>query len=327
MGKIFFSIINVFKKVGSFFKSVFGVISKVFGFFTKIPGLKNILRLAKGIPVIGWFITFITMIIDFFKGFINTEGDLFDKLAGGFSGIWNGLVDTIIGLPAKLVAWIIDKIGALFGFDIGTDWVDDYVNWFKDIGRSVFETVFGWARKVYDFFLGDDEKEAEPTEPGFFDKLIYFFTHFGEIIKDWILNIDVVKSALNVPLLGTMIRSALGLSEEEAEQIISGQNNKQTSEEKFMEDYKKRQELLKQAEMEAEEERRRRQEEYKATKGMESTLGNLSNKILPSKPGSEGNRYVNSVVNSLGEVTDFYRHVEIPDDIESLAIRLGSEAY
>lgn len=136
LGKFAEKIPGMGKAMG-LFKGVFGklgiVIEWIGGLgklFMKIPGVGRLLGAVKGIPVIGWAITAVMAIFDFFKGFSNAKDilgkidvNLWDKISAGIGSILGGVVG------------IFDAISGMFGFD-------------TKVGDSVTKAVSGFLSDI-----------------------------------------------------------------------------------------------------------------------------------------------------------------------------------
>lgn len=111
------------------------VMTKFGKWLMKAPILGKILRGLKfGFKVLGWPITILFGIIDFIKGWMNTEGDWRDKLAGGLKAAIHGILD----LPLEILGWAWDKLMGLFGIESsGTG--DKLKQWFDDLMGFIFE--------------------------------------------------------------------------------------------------------------------------------------------------------------------------------------------
>jgi len=114
------------------FKDVMGKFGK---WLMKAPILGKILRGLKfGFKILGWPITILFGIIDFIKGWMNTEGDWRDKLAGGLKAAIHGILD----LPLEILGWAWDKLMGLFGVESeGTG--AKLKQWFDDLMGFIFE--------------------------------------------------------------------------------------------------------------------------------------------------------------------------------------------
>jgi len=131
IGKIITNIIERFKKLKilkkiTSFKPIRWVIDLMKGFFSKFKWLGKIFKVggktlgkfatafAKGFKILGWPLTLLLGVIDFIKGFMGTEGTLMQKIEGGVKSAIKGFIE----LPAKVVGWIVEKIGNFMGFKI-----------------------------------------------------------------------------------------------------------------------------------------------------------------------------------------------------------------
>lgn len=114
------------------FKDIMGKFGK---WLLKAPILGKILRGLKfGFKILGWPITILFGIIDFIKGWMNTEGDWRDKLAGGLKAAIHGIMD----LPLEILGWAWDKLMGLFGVESeGTG--AKLKQWFDDLMSFIFE--------------------------------------------------------------------------------------------------------------------------------------------------------------------------------------------
>ena len=109
---------KVTKSVGVFGKAFAGI-SKMFG------------SIIRWLGPIGIAIGVIMSAVDFIKGFVQTQGDMFDKLTGGIKSAIMGLFT----IPLKFIGWIGDKILGIFGVEIeggfGKKLVDGF-GWYMD---------------------------------------------------------------------------------------------------------------------------------------------------------------------------------------------------
>jgi hypothetical protein len=65
------------------------------------------MKLFSKIPVIGWFITGVMAVIDFFEGFFGKEGSFFEKMQAGITNMVTGFFDPIF----EFVGWILSLFG------------------------------------------------------------------------------------------------------------------------------------------------------------------------------------------------------------------------
>lgn len=155
--KIGTKFLNMFSKFFGWMGKAVGWIGKIFrmggSLLSKIGMVGNFLAgfsrtfgfVLKGVPVIGWAITAIMGIIDFFKGFSSEQGSLIDKIKAGLIEAILGFLDPII----KLFGWIADKILGLFGIQVegGSaskifDFLEKYIPKFFDWITTIFGTIF-----------------------------------------------------------------------------------------------------------------------------------------------------------------------------------------
>lgn len=114
--------LNFFTPIANFFSKIIGLGKSILGFFSQIPILgkffagfaKGFGTIMKGVPVLGWAITAIMGVIDFFTAFNNTQGTMYEKIKAGVTGILTGFFDPVFGL----FGWIADKVLNIFGIDV-----------------------------------------------------------------------------------------------------------------------------------------------------------------------------------------------------------------
>lgn len=184
----FHKISSVFSKIGSLFKPL-DAISK----FSKF--LRPVLAFAKGIPIIGWVITGITSVIDFFKGFASTEGSFFDKIIGGFKGLFDGLGDIFLKLPLNLLEWVGKKVAGIFGLKMPEGWSDKTYEFIKNIGHELLDWLVTPFKDIWDFFFGDKKEETNKEDKSLLDSFKDFFVNFGSYVNNWIKKNPVAKGA------------------------------------------------------------------------------------------------------------------------------------
>lgn len=116
LGKVGAVFTNLFAPIKTFFmgfKTIAQIFSSIGSFFKEISVLGKIFRLGfsvgKGIPVIGWVITGIMAVIDFFTGFNKTEGDIFEKITGGLESAVMGFIEPFI-MIAEWIGSLTNKI-------------------------------------------------------------------------------------------------------------------------------------------------------------------------------------------------------------------------
>ena len=168
----------IFKKVSELFKSIKSFlggwvddaligIKNFFGKFKLFAGFFKGFGMAfKGIiskiPFIGWFITGIFAVIDFFTGFFGEEGSFFEKIKAGVISMAKGFFDPIL----QFVGWISDWVMSLFGVE-------------TDTGKYLIEKFSGLLNFFFDIFT-----VHLPNVIGkIWDAIIS--------IKDWVMNFPI----------------------------------------------------------------------------------------------------------------------------------------
>ena len=168
LGKLFRGIKNFLKPVFNFFRTVFKPIltfvSTLFkagggGIFTKILSFVKIG--IRGLGKIFWPITILMSILDFVKGFKNTEGSVFEKILGGLGEMFAGLIGMPLDLIKNAIAWIFEKFGwenlaeklRNFSFAEG---IREMFQKIPDIIDKLKETVGKIKDTIGDFFSGDN---------------------------------------------------------------------------------------------------------------------------------------------------------------------------
>ena len=150
-----------------------------------------------------WPITILMGVIDFFKGYNETEGDFIDKFKAGFIELVNGLVGWMIDIPKSIISWIA---GAL-GFKEVEDALDsfnfkDILVTLIDIGQEIFENFF---QAVVDLFSGDTTQVISNIGQLIADILVAPYNLFKGLaswvasalgfdkLSEWLDNIDLGK--------------------------------------------------------------------------------------------------------------------------------------
>jgi len=133
---------------GKIFGPVMEWVGKIITWFEKIPFFgKFIGKFFKyfklGMEYLGWPLQIVMSVIDFIKGFMNTEGDLLDKIMGGLKNV----VLEFLDLPIEALGWIIEKVAGFFGIEI-TDAAGTIKKWISD----GFDILTGWIRTAIDMW-------------------------------------------------------------------------------------------------------------------------------------------------------------------------------
>jgi hypothetical protein len=131
---------------------------------TKIPLLgKFIKAFSVGFKFLGWPLTILLGVVDFFKGFIgSSETTFMGKLTDGIKEVFTGFLD----IPIKIFGWMVDKTLSLFGIEFetktstiitkGLNFLLDYLlspikslsSIFSDVG-NVFSDIFSIIKDVF----------------------------------------------------------------------------------------------------------------------------------------------------------------------------------
>jgi hypothetical protein len=167
LGPILLPFITIFKGITGLTGLKFPRLAKAFkwigDFFTKIPFFGKMLAkfgkmLVRGLKILGIPFTIFLGVIDFVKGFITTEGDMVDKIAGGAAAAIKGFFE----LPIKVVGWVVDKLtGLLFGEEKVGDgaakgmfkFIDSVIEFIVDFIRNPFEMILNGLKKFSNFFI------------------------------------------------------------------------------------------------------------------------------------------------------------------------------
>lgn len=187
---------------------------------TKLKGMKiitNLMNFAKrfaflgkalkyGFRVLGLPLTILLGVIDFIKGFVNTEGSLFEKMQGG---LWSA-IEGFIELPVKFLGWVIEKVAGLFGielegvgekilgvlkkgFEFITDFnpmkpiIDFWAGFFGTEG-TLIEKFKGGFGAMMDGFNNVMDKWITPIVDTVFPIIKNFFVNLFEGITEWVKN-------------------------------------------------------------------------------------------------------------------------------------------
>ena len=117
----------------------------------------------KGFRILGWPLQILMSVMDFIKGFSETEGSIFEKITAG-------LREAIIGfleLPIRFFSWITEKVLGFFGFEI----------------TGIADNILSGIREMFDF-----QKILVAFE--------YFFTYIKTLGRFLILPLNALVSIL-----------------------------------------------------------------------------------------------------------------------------------
>ena len=188
-GRIGQTVGDFFKPIRTFFSAegplakVVGMVKNAFSFASEGSGfLKTLRTIGRVIGRLAWPITLIMGVVDSvtgaFKGFVNTDGTIPDKLIGGLLGGISGLLEGIVGMPLDLlksaVSWILGKMG----FENAEKFLDSFR--FVDLIRDIVMSPIVMLKRAFNGILEliaaaverfdipfVDEKEAAATIRGF----------------------------------------------------------------------------------------------------------------------------------------------------------------
>jgi hypothetical protein len=215
IGKVFKTIGKVFKWIGKIFKPVIDIFKQVMGFF-KIAkdagGLfgKFATGFARGFKILGWPLTIIMGVIDFISGFMDTEGNIIDKIKGGLIETVKGFIE----MPVKLIGWISDWVLGLFGIEIEGGSGQAILNGIMKAVDVALDIIIWPFKKLWEGIESVITYFKTPTESGEspFDKVIRiasdFFSNVWQLIIDYtpigliIKGIESVITYFKTPIEG-----------------------------------------------------------------------------------------------------------------------------
>jgi phage-related protein len=219
-GKIIDWVVGIWGKISKLFTVVGeggGWVAKVLGVAGRFGGLM------KYIPIIGWVITGIMGIIDFFKGFDAGKAEsifggsgLIAKIMSGLSYVVSGLTmglvspetigkilktvtEVVIGIVDKIV-WFYEQLWA--GFKWIYEKLSDAGAWFIGIIPKIWEGI----KTVIDYTYGLPLKILNLIFPGVEDAVKGFFYKMGDALIDVLKGLwDWIKDkAKNIPVIGSL---------------------------------------------------------------------------------------------------------------------------
>ena len=199
------------KGVRAFFVGKGGIFVKIWKVMQKFPILGRLLKGLKfGLKWLGWPVTILLSIIDFIKGFSETEGSLFEKVKGGLWGALEGFIE----LPVKFFGWVVEKILGMFGVEVDgiadkmMAWIHvafdfladfnpfaplmDFIEGFMGTDGTFWEKIKGGFSGVLDGLRGRFEKWVTPLMEAIqpiIAGVINFFADFWNRAVEWIASI------------------------------------------------------------------------------------------------------------------------------------------
>jgi len=130
------------------------LVGKVKGLFGPTGPFKIFATIGRAFGKIFFFVQIIMSLFDFYTGFMETEGNLLDKILGGLKGALMGFIGGFLDLGIMLedaIKWIVTKIAGFFGFDekeIGASMESFSI--FKPL-KQMLEDVIDWFIALFDF--------------------------------------------------------------------------------------------------------------------------------------------------------------------------------
>lgn len=114
----------------------------------------------------------------FFKAMLFEEGDIFDKLSAGITGI----VDAFLLFPFRIAAWITEKLLGLMGIEL-----NNFANNTVGLVRVLTDWVFNTIRSYFQFFTGQITlAELHKQVWGYVKTLFIDLAKYGQYMIDWI---------------------------------------------------------------------------------------------------------------------------------------------
>lgn len=181
---------GIFQRIGNIFKPLGSILSSSAGIF------KSVGNFTKAIPGLGWLITGITSIFSFVTGFMNTKGNLFEKVVGGFKTFISDLQDVFVGIPLKILDWVSSKIAGLFNIDLAPGWSDGALKWIKNLTGNIIDWVFTPFKDLYNLIFGDKKEESTNKESkDLVTKFTDLFSNIGSYLTNWLKKNPAIKGA------------------------------------------------------------------------------------------------------------------------------------
>ena len=158
---------NAFARIAastsSFAKMLRGVGKFISTIFNALPG-SGVLKTLLG--KLAWPITLVLGAVDAVQAFINTEGDMLDKIGAGLGAFAASIVGGVLDLLKGIVAWVANKLGfENFANALGEFSFSDMI---KDIFTYMFDGIRGAINVVKDLFTFG---EGDMTALGMLGKL------------------------------------------------------------------------------------------------------------------------------------------------------------
>ena len=181
LGNIGSRVANFFEPIKNFFSfgegSVFGkmvaYIKSVFGFAQEGSGLmKTLGTLGRVIGRLAFPITLIMSVVDAvsgaFKGYMNTDGSVPEKLLMGLLGGISGLLEGLVGMPLNLLKSAVSFIAGKLGFEGAENFLDSFN--FVDIIRDIVMSPLVMLKRVFNGILETIATAVEAFDIPFVDE-------------------------------------------------------------------------------------------------------------------------------------------------------------
>ena len=181
LGNIGSRVANFFQPIKNFFSfgegSVFGkmvaYIKSVFGFAQEGSGLmKTLGTLGRVIGRLAFPITLIMSVVDAvsgaFKGYMNTDGSVPEKLLMGLLGGISGLLEGLVGMPLDLLKSAVSFIAGKLGFEGAEKFLDSFN--FVDIIRDIVMSPLVMLKRVFNGILETIATAVEAFDIPFVDE-------------------------------------------------------------------------------------------------------------------------------------------------------------
>lgn len=148
-------------------------LKSVFSFAQEGSGFAKMLgTVGRVIGRLAWPITLIMGVIDAvtgaFKGFVNTDGTIIDKVIMGIAGGISGLLEGLIGMPLDLLKSAISWIAGKLGFEQAEQFLDSFN--FVDIIRDIVMSPIVMLKRAFNGILEIIASAVEAFDIPFVDE-------------------------------------------------------------------------------------------------------------------------------------------------------------
>jgi hypothetical protein len=162
------------RKIKGIFKPLKGFFTRLLTWADDIPFLGRLLRgVSAGFKLLGWPLTLLLGVIDFVKGFMETEGSLFDKIKGGFTIA----IMKFLELPIRALGWILEKLGL-------EDATAKIASLFKGTIGFIFDLIYSVFSGIYELVKMFPWDAIKTVIGGIADVFLWPFKKLWEWMKD-----------------------------------------------------------------------------------------------------------------------------------------------